>query len=71
MVRRKRGAAAVRSILGTAGLFSANAKGVQLACAIGCDLKSKTPFSWPAWSSDATTAAKIDKAKLAALMAAR
>jgi hypothetical protein len=69
-VRRSRGPAAVRTILGGAGLFSANAKGIQLACHLGCELKSETKYSWPLWSKDATTAGRIERAKLAALQAA-
>ena len=69
-VRRSRGPAAVRTILGGAGLFSADAKGVKLACHLGCELKSSTKYSWPVWSEDATTAARIERAKLAALQAA-
>lgn len=69
-VRRSRGPAAVRTILGGAGLFSADATGVKLACHLGCELKSDTKYSWPLWSKDATTAAKIERAKLAALRAA-
>jgi len=69
-VRRSRGPAAVRNILGGAGLFSADAKSVTLACFLGCELKSDTKYSWPLWSKDATTAARIERAKLAALQAA-
>jgi hypothetical protein len=71
IVRARHGAAAVRQILGRAGLFSATATGVKLACTIGCDLHGPTPFSWPTYSHDATTPARIERAKLAALMAAR
>ena len=71
IVRRKRGAGAVRSVLGGAGLFSANAKGVQLACNLGCDLKGPLTYSWPVWSRDRTTARKIETAKLRALSLAR
>jgi len=71
VVRRKRGAGAVRSALGGAGLFSANAKGVQLACNLGCDLKGPLPYSWPVWSHDRTTARKIEAAKLRALNSVR
>lgn len=71
IVRRKRGAGAVRSILGGAGLFSANARGVQLACNLGCDLKGPLPYSWPVWSHDRTTARKIEAAKLRALNSSR
>jgi hypothetical protein len=70
-VRRKHGAGAVRSILGGAGLFSANAKGVRLACNLGCDLKGPLVYSWPVWSHDRTTARKIEAAKLRALTLAR
>lgn len=67
IVRRKRGAGAVRSILGGAGLFSANAKGVRLACTMGCELTSPLRYSWPLWSHDRTTAGRIEAAKLRAL----
>lgn len=69
-VRRKRGAGAVRGILGGAGLFSANARGVRLACSIGCDLRRGHAYAWPVWSHDGTTARKIEAAKLRALVAA-
>jgi hypothetical protein len=71
IVRSKRGAGAVRSALGGAGLFSANAKSVRLACNLGCELKGPLPYSWPIWSRDGTTARKIEAAKLRALNAAR
>jgi hypothetical protein len=71
VVRGRHGAVAVRSALGGAGLFSANARGVQLACSLGCDLKGPLPYSWPVWSHDRTTAHKIEAAKLRALMSAR
>lgn len=67
VVRERRGAAAVRTILARAGLFSASAKGVKLACTRGCDLPGNTKFAWPQWSHDAATAAKIEDARLAAL----
>jgi hypothetical protein len=70
LVRRKRGAAAVRTILANAGLFSATAQGVKLACTFGCELKSTTAYSWPQFSHDASTAAKIESARLQALKAA-
>ena len=60
LVRRKHGAGEVRAILGGAGLFSATRRGVKLACTIGCALKSTTRFSWPLWSRDASTAARIE-----------
>jgi hypothetical protein len=66
-VRRARGAAGVRAILGAHGLFSADAGGVRLACHLGCELKSETKYSWPLWSSDALTPARIEAARLAAL----
>jgi hypothetical protein len=70
VVRRKRGLSAVRTILARAGLFSASAAGVKLACTVGCELSGSTKFSWPQWSHDAATAAKIEQAKVAALQAA-
>jgi hypothetical protein len=71
IVRRKRGAGAVRSILGGAGLFSASAAGIRLACLMGCELKGRSKYSWPAWSHDATTPRRIEAAKRQALTAAR
>src|SRR5207248_4319192 len=38
-VRLRRGSAVVRRILGAAGLFSADAQGVKLACNLFCDIK--------------------------------
>jgi hypothetical protein len=70
VVRRKRGAGAVRAILGNAGLFSTTAQGVKLACTVGCELHGSTRFSWPQWSHDASTAQKIEAAHLQALRAA-
>ncbi len=70
IVRRKRGSSAVRAILAGAGLFSASRSGVKLACSAGCELRSPTKFSWPQWSHDAGTAAKIEQARLAALRVA-
>jgi hypothetical protein len=67
LVRRKKGAAAVRTILGNAGLFSSTPSGVELACTMGCKLSGSTKFSWPQWSHDAATAAKIEAAHLQAL----
>src|SRR5262249_19082212 len=58
--RRKHGAAAVRRILADAGLFSATAQGVELACLKGCRLPGQTKFSWPQWSHDAATAQRIE-----------
>jgi len=65
-VRRAHGAARVRSILGDAGLFSADRRSVHLACRLGCELKSGTKYSWPRWSRDPSTAARIERARLAA-----
>jgi Domain of unknown function (DUF4091) len=70
MVRRKRGLIAVRRILGDAGLFSTTASGVLLGCTSGCELESSTAYSWPVWSHDAATAAKIEAAHLRALQLA-
>jgi hypothetical protein len=67
VVRRKHGAGEVRAILGDAGLFSANRRGVTLACTMGCALRSGTKFSWPLWSHDASTATRIDRAREVAL----
>ena len=69
-VRRHSGAGAVRAILGGAGLFSANSSGTKLACHLGCALQSATKYSWPRWSSDATTPSRIEHARLQALRAA-
>ena len=71
VVRQKHGADAVGRILGGAGLFSTTKSGaVELGCTIGCELKTKTPFSWPAWSQDGSTPARFEQMKLAALQAA-
>jgi hypothetical protein len=67
MVRVRRGADDVRAILGKAGLFSATRARVRLACTLSCELKSKTTFAWPLWSRDASTAGRIEAAKVAAL----
>jgi hypothetical protein len=71
MVRVRRGADDVRSILGRAGLFSATRAQVRLACTLNCELKSGTKFAWPRWSRDVTTPRRIEAAKLAALSLAR
>jgi hypothetical protein len=70
MVRVRRGADDVRSILGGTGLFSATRAGVRLACTLNCDLRSATKFAWPLWSRDVTTPRRIEAAKLAALSSA-
>ena len=67
LVRQGRGAGEVRAILGNAGLFSASRGGVRLACNLGCELKSSTKYAWPRWSRDASTARRIEAARLAAL----
>jgi Domain of unknown function (DUF4091) len=67
LVRVRRGAGEVRAILGRAGLFSATPARVELACTLGCELRSKTTFAWPLWSHDASTPRRIEGAKLAAL----
>ncbi len=67
LVRRKHGAGEVRAILGGAGLFSARRAGVTLGCTMGCALRRPTNFSWPAWSHDASTAARIERAHASAL----
>lgn len=69
-IRRTRGASAVRTILAGAGLFSATPAGVKLACTFQCELKSTTAYSWPQFSKDASTAAKIEAARVRALRAA-
>ena len=70
IVRRRRGLSAVRTVLAGAGLFSATARGVTLACVKGCELSASTEFSWPQWSHDAATAVKIEAAKRRALVVA-
>jgi hypothetical protein len=71
MVRVRRGADDVRSILGRTGLFSATRAGVRLACTLNCELRSATKFAWPLWSRDVTTPRRIEAAKLAVLSSAR
>ena len=67
VVRRRFGAARVRTILGRHGLFSADAAGIKLSCLVGCDIKGPTPDAWPEWSRDWTTAARIEAARADAL----
>jgi hypothetical protein len=67
LLRQRRGQAAVRAILGTAGLFSAGRAGVRLACNLGCELRSTTKYAWPLWSREDSTPRRIDSARLAAL----
>ena len=68
-IRQRSGAGAVRSILGGAGLFSATAAKVKLGCTVGCELKTSTAFAWPEYSHDASTPARIERAKRQALAA--
>ena len=68
VVRQSHGQHAVAQLLSS--LFSTTATGAQLACTIGCPLKSSTPYSWPIYSQDATTPAKLAAMRLAALTAA-
>lgn len=70
-VRGRSGARTVRAILGGAGLFSADRGGVKLACRLGCEIQSATKYSWPRWSHDASTASRIERARLLALRLAR
>jgi hypothetical protein len=67
IVRRRYGPTAVRRILGDTGLFSTTASGVILSCTMGCQRSGPTAYSWPRWSHDAATAAKIEAAHLRAL----
>jgi Glycoside hydrolase 123, catalytic domain len=67
VVRRRFGAAKVRQILGAHGLFSADRRGVRLACTIGCDLKAPPTQAWPRWSRDWSTAVRIEAARRDAL----
>jgi hypothetical protein len=70
IVRKKRGSGRVRAILGSNGIFSASSAKVTLACTAGCDLNGSRKYAWPRWSRDATTAARVEKAKAQALAAA-
>ena len=68
VVRQKHGASAVRRLL--SGLFTTNSQGAELACTVGCQLKSATRYSWPLYSRDATTPGKIATMRAQALAAA-
>jgi Glycoside hydrolase 123, catalytic domain len=68
VVRRKHGDTTVRRLL--AGLFSTTSAGAKLGCTVGCPLKTATPYSWPTWSKDASTPAKVAQMRVAALRAA-
>jgi hypothetical protein len=67
IVRRRFGPTMVRRILGDAGLFSTTTSRTILACTTGCELDGGAQYSWPQWSHDAATAAKIEAAHLRAL----
>jgi glycosyl hydrolase family 123 len=68
VARHKHGDAAVRRLL--SGLFSTTSAGARLGCTIGCPLKTRTPYSWPTWSRDASTPQKVGQMRVAALRAA-
>jgi hypothetical protein len=68
LVRQKHGSPAVVKLL--SGLFSTTATGAKLACTIGCPLKDKLPYSWPLWSHNGATPAKIAQMRANALAAA-
>jgi Domain of unknown function (DUF4091) len=68
LVRQKHGDAAVRRVL--SGLFSTTSAGAQLGCTIGCPLKTATAYSWPTWSRDGSTPAKVQQMRANALQAA-
>jgi hypothetical protein len=68
VVRQKHGSASVRMLL--SGLFSTTSAGAKLGCTIGCPLRTRTPYSWPLWSHDASTPAKAARMRAAALRAA-
>lgn len=68
VVSQRHGQHAVVHLLSS--LFSTTATGAQLGCTIGCAFQTTTPYSWPTWSHDATTPAKIAAMRLAALTAA-
>ena len=68
VVRKKHGDAAVRRLL--AGLFSTTSAAARLGCTIGCPLRASTPYSWPTWSHDASTPARVAQMRAAALRAA-
>ena len=69
-INQRLGASAVRNILGGSNLFSADQRGVNLACRAGCELVDEKKFAWPKWSKDSSTAQKIANARLQALKVA-
>jgi Glycoside hydrolase 123, catalytic domain len=68
VVRQKHGKKAVTRLL--SGLFSTAGAGAKLGCTVGCQLKTSTPYSWPTWSNDSSTPAKVAQMRAAALLAA-
>jgi Domain of unknown function (DUF4091) len=68
VARKKHGNATVARLL--SGLFSTAGAGAKLGCTIGCTLKTSTKYSWPTWSNDSSTPAKIAQMRAAALGAA-
>ncbi|HLX33127.1 MAG TPA: glycoside hydrolase domain-containing protein [Gaiellaceae bacterium] len=68
VVRKHQGQHAVVHLLSS--LFSTTATGAELGCTVGCALKTTTPYSWPVWSHNASTATKLAEMRLAALQAA-
>jgi hypothetical protein len=68
VARHKHGDASVRRLL--SGLFSTTSGGAKLGCTIGCPLRTRTPYSWPTWSRDASTPQKVAQMRAAALRAA-
>lgn len=64
IVSKKIGMAAVRKIIDDSELFSIDKDGFNLACRAGCELENASLFAWPEWSSDTTTPAKIESARL-------
>jgi hypothetical protein len=68
VVRSKHGGAAVRRLL--SHLFSTTAKAATLGCFEGCQLTTRTNYSWPTYSHDGSTASKVAQMRAAALKVA-
>jgi glycosyl hydrolase family 123 len=68
VVRKQHGSSAVVGLL--SDLFSTTRTGAKLACTSGCPIKITQQYSWPLWSKDATTPAKLAAMRAAALQAA-
>jgi hypothetical protein len=68
VVRQKHGDGAVRRLL--SHLFSTTPAAAKLGCTAGCQLKTRTPYSWPTYSRDGSTPQKIAQMRAAALRAA-